>query len=28
MNVRLVQHTDNFHDAIVTAPVSGGDTPF
>ena len=28
MNVRLVQHTDNFHDAIVSAPVSGGDTPF
>ena len=28
MNVRLVQHTDNFHDAIVTAPTSGGDTPF
>ena len=28
LNVRLVQHTDNFHDAIVTAPVSGADTPF
>jgi hypothetical protein len=28
MNVRLVQHTDNFHDAIVTAPVSGADSAF
>jgi len=28
MNVRLVQHTDNFHDAIVTAPTSGGAAPF
>jgi hypothetical protein len=26
--VRLIQHTDNFHDAIVTAPTSGGATPF
>jgi hypothetical protein len=22
LNVQLVQHTDNFHDAIVTAPTS------
>lgn len=28
MNVRLVQHTDNFHDAIVTAPTSGGASTF
>jgi hypothetical protein len=28
MNVRIVQHTDNFHDAIVTAPVSGADPAF
>jgi hypothetical protein len=28
LNVRLVQHTDNFHDAIVTAPVSGADPSF
>jgi len=28
LNVRLVQHTDNFHDAIVTAPVSGADPAF
>lgn len=28
MNVRLVQHTDNFHDAIVTAPTSGADPAF
>lgn len=28
LNVRLVQHTDNFHDAIVTAPTSGGASPF
>ena len=28
LNDRLVQHTDNFHDAIVTAPTSGGATPF
>ena len=28
MNVRLVQHTDNFHDAIVTAPVSGASSAF
>ena len=28
LNVRLVQHTDNFHDALVSAPVSGGATAF
>ena len=28
MNVRIVQHTDNFHDATVTAPVSGADPVF
>jgi len=28
LNVRLVQHTDNFHDAIVTAPTSGADPSF
>lgn len=28
LNVRLVQHTDNFHDAIVTAPTSGADPAF
>lgn len=28
MNVRIVQHTDNFHDAIVTAPVSGASSAF
>ena len=28
MNVRIVQHTDNFHDATVTAPTSGADPVF
>ena len=28
LNVRLVQHTDNFHDALVSAPASGGATAF